>query len=155
MKRFLLQFSWLALVVPPSCGMVACVDNPPDEPEVSSTESELSYAWCVDHPCADLVVRVLKDNYYTKQVVQQDACTINGTGVLIGNHGTASAGASTLTIYTSSTGVTRSYSIPALGAGFSYLLNVTVPKGSTVTADVNDVVMEGNENWNEYNFYCI
>ena len=156
MKRFLRQFAVVCVVAPSSCGMVACVDpTMDDEPELASTEAAVSYSWCVDHPCADLIPRVLKDNYYTKQVELQDACSINGTGVLIGNHGTASAGATTLTVYTPSTGVTKAYSIPALGAGFSYLLAVTVPKNSTVTVDAHDVVMEGNENWNQYKFYCL
>jgi hypothetical protein len=154
MKRFLTKFAWLAIVAPGSCGMVACVDQGADE-ELAATESAVTYAWCVDHDCADLNVRVLKDNYYTTTIVLGDACDIDGTGLLVGNHGTLSAGSSLLTIYTPSTGVKKGYTIPGMSPGFSYLLPVKVPKNSTVTVDVNDSVMERNESGNSYKYYCI
>ncbi len=151
MQRFTLGFAWLGSLATSS---MACVE-PADAPDVETVESDLTVAWCVDHPCPDLNVRVLKSTILIQTVVLQDACSMNGSAILVGNHGTANAGASTLEMFTPSTGARKRFAIPALAPGYSFQITTTVPKNSTVTADVNDSVAEGNENQNQYKYYCL
>ena len=152
MRRFLLRFSCLALLAPATCTQVACVDST-DDPEVETVESAVSYPFCVDHPCPDLNVRVLKSNIFIQTATVWDPCTITGTGVLVGNHGTAHAGASTLKVMTAS-GSTKTIAIPALAPGYSFQVNTSVPQGGKVIVDANDNVAEGNESQNTYYYVC-
>ncbi len=98
-------------------------------------------------------MRVLKSNIFIQTATPFDPCTMHGTGVLVGNHGTANAGASTLKVMTAS-GSTKTIAIPALAPGYSFQVNTSVPQGGKVIVDANDNVAEGNESQNTYYYVC-
>jgi hypothetical protein len=134
--------------------VAACVEtDEPDGAELASQSAALTSPWCHDHPCPDFTVRVLKANYYTQTVTTTDGCSVTGTGILVGNFGTANAPATTVRVVRAN-GSTSTYNVPALARGFSYTIAATVPSGSVTTVDPSDGIAERDDEHNSFIYDC-